>query len=244
MAGRVVVAILLLASLGANVALWRVAQGVYAREKRAAVADPRGRFVEANRKLAPRGEQLRVVAFGDSRIAQWPEPEFADLQWVNRGVGGETTTQLDLRFADDVLDLRPDVVVIQAGINDLVAASWSPAGRGERIESAAADRIAAWVAKLQAQDVRVVLFSIGPPASPSLARRMFWRDGVAAYADASNQSLAGLADTPGVDWIDTGSVLRDADGRFHPGVARDALHWTPEGYARLNAALASALGLP
>ena len=66
----------------------------------------------------------RIVVFGDSRAAQWADVlQVPGAQVVNRGISGETTAQMALRFERDVIALKPQIVVIQAGINDLVAAS-------------------------------------------------------------------------------------------------------------------------
>ena len=66
-----------------------------------------------------------MIFIGDSRIARWPTAALDD-RWevVNRGIAGETAAQLKQRFAADALALKPDSLVIETGINDLVAASF------------------------------------------------------------------------------------------------------------------------
>ena len=81
------------------------------------------RYREANSKLAPpsKGED-RVVFMGDSITDGWKLNEyFPNQPYVNRGISGQTTPQMLLRFRPDVIDLKPKVVVILAGTNDISA---------------------------------------------------------------------------------------------------------------------------
>ena len=80
-----------------------------------------GRYREANAALAPpsAGEN-RVVFFGDSITDMWKLGDsFPGKPYVNRGIGGQTTPQMLVRFREDVLDLQPKVVLILAGTNDI-----------------------------------------------------------------------------------------------------------------------------
>src|SRR5207302_2515822 len=81
------------------------------------------RYRDANSKLAPpaKGEG-RVVFMGDSITDGWKLAEyFPGEPYVNRGISGQTTSQMLLRFRPDVVDLKPKVVVILAGTNDISA---------------------------------------------------------------------------------------------------------------------------
>src|SRR3712207_3366490 len=83
-----------------------------------------GRYREANAKVAPpaKGEQ-RVVFMGDSITDSWDDPKYGGFfpgkPYVNRGISGQTTPQMLVRFRPDVLAHKPRVVVILAGTNDL-----------------------------------------------------------------------------------------------------------------------------
>jgi len=93
------------------------------------------RYREANAKLGPpaAGEN-RVVFFGDSITDIWKlEDSFPGKPYVNRGIGGQTTPQMLVRFRQDVIDLHPKVVVILAGTND-IAGNTGPM-RSEDIEA-------------------------------------------------------------------------------------------------------------
>ena len=198
-------------------------------------------FVEANRELAAT-TGTRMVLFGDSRIAQWdPLPALGSVQLVNRGIGGETTEQMRFRFEADVLDLEPDWVLLQAGINDLVAASLE-GPHGAETARRAADNLASFVTASRARGIRVALLSVIPSARRDLPRVLLWPASLNEDVEELNALLVPLSQREGVVWVDTAATLKDAAGDWHPHVNADTLHLTREGYARLNRALELALG--
>ena len=105
----------LVVSVLVNVALLRYSISEYRRAQKVRL-DPAGagRFDEANRNLpAPAQGEVRILLFGDSRVANWkPLPTLAGAQLVNRGHGGDTTAQLLLRLDRDVLTLQPGIVLL------------------------------------------------------------------------------------------------------------------------------------
>src|SRR5499427_10463432 len=116
------------------------------------------RYREANAKLGPptSGEN-RVVFFGDSITDIWKLPDsFPGKPYVNRGIGGQTTPQMLVRFRQDVIDLQPRVVVILAGTND-IAGNTGPM-RNEDIQG----NMASMVELARVHGIRVVLCSIMP----------------------------------------------------------------------------------
>jgi len=80
-------------------------------------------YWEKNEQLLSHpGSEWRVVFMGDSITEEWSRlhPEFFNNQsYINRGIGGQTTPQMLVRFRQDVIDLNPDVVAILAGTNDI-----------------------------------------------------------------------------------------------------------------------------
>ena len=79
-------------------------------------------YQEANKLLKTLEKPIEAVFFGDSITEGWPQfnPSFFDTNnFVGRGIGGQTTPQLLLRFRQDVLGLRPKKVILLAGINDI-----------------------------------------------------------------------------------------------------------------------------
>src|SRR5256885_11160525 len=82
------------------------------------------RYHDANTKvIAPSKSDARVVFMGDSITDSWDDPKFGGFfpgkPYIDRGISGQTTPQMLIRFRADVIDLRPKVVVILAGTNDL-----------------------------------------------------------------------------------------------------------------------------
>ena len=119
------------------------------------------RFKEADLKLgAPAAGENRVVFMGDSITEGWhfdvPGGVFAAKPYVNRGISGQTTPQMVLRFHQDVIALQPKVVVILAGTNDIAG------NTGPMTLEQTEDNIAAMAEMATANHIRVVLCSILP----------------------------------------------------------------------------------
>src|SRR5580765_6199796 len=116
------------------------------------------RYREANAKLSPAGAgENRVVFFGDSITDIWKlEDSFPGKPYVNRGIGGQTTPQMLVRFRQDVIDLHPKVVVILAGTND-IAGNTGPM-RSEDIEA----NYESFTELARANGIRVVYSSVLP----------------------------------------------------------------------------------
>ena len=116
------------------------------------------RYRDANAALEPPAPgENRVVFFGDSITDIWKlEESFPGKPYVNRGIGGQTTPQMLVRFRQDVIDLHPKVVVILAGTND-IAGNTGPM----RLEDIEAD-YASMAELARAQRIRVVFSSVLP----------------------------------------------------------------------------------
>ena len=133
------------------------------------------RYREENRKLgqAAPGEN-RVVFYGDSITDSWGRGQgrfFPDKPWINRGISGQTTPQMLVRFEQDVLALHPEAVVILAGIND-IAGNTGPESLGG-IE----DNFRAVVALSKSAHVRLLISSVLP------ASHFPWRPGADPTAE-------------------------------------------------------------
>jgi lysophospholipase L1-like esterase len=119
------------------------------------------RYREANAALAhPAKDEIRVVFMGDSITDGWSKPEFGGFfpgkPYVNRGISGQTTPQMLVRFRLDVIDLEPQVVVILAGTND-IAGNTGPITL-EQIEG----NLTSMAELGRAHGIRVVLSSVMP----------------------------------------------------------------------------------
>ena len=119
------------------------------------------RYHDANTKVAaPAKNENRVVFMGDSITDGWSNPRFGGFfpgkPYVNRGISGQTTPQMLIRFRPDVIALQPKMVVILAGTNDLAG------NTGPTTLEATEDNLAAMAELARANDIRVVLASVLP----------------------------------------------------------------------------------
>lgn len=197
-------------------------------------------FASANMKVQvpTKGSKLRVVLIGDSRVARWPmDPMASSYDVINRGIGGETTAQLAERFHADALALAPDVIVVESGINDLVAASFMGAESSAVVERAveALHLIAGAASK---QGIRVFIATIIPPAKPDFLRWPIWNETLRDLVAGANKRLANTEWPEWVSLIDLSAQV-SADGRTLAEEFRaDTLHLNEAGYRKLTGILA------
>jgi lysophospholipase L1-like esterase len=185
------------------------------------------------------GEKARtdpvVVFFGDSRASLWPAPARPGTTFINRGIDGHTSEQCLLRFDRHVTPLAPDVVILQVGINDLVAIASLPQERDELVDETSAN-IVEIAQRARALGAIVIVTTIFPPGRIPLAYRPFWSDEIEAAVVAVNEQVRGMAGE-GIVMFDTTPVLAASDGHVRPQYAADALHVNRAGYDALNEAL-------
>ena len=184
-------------------------------------------------------QKLRLVFFGDSRAAGWAAPNVDNYEFINRGIGGQTSVQTSQRFDDHVRPLQPDVVLIQVGINDLKAIALFPERREAIIANCKA-HIQQVVAESRKLGAVVILTTIFPVGEVPLERRPFWSDDVEAAIQDVNDYIFTLADEQ-VLILDTLPVLADAQGRLLPEYGKDELHLNAQGYVALNGELTTLL---
>jgi acyl-CoA thioesterase I len=201
------------------------------------------RYRDDNAKLeAPADGQPRVVFMGDSITDAWGRrlgvSFFAGKPYVNRGISGQTTPQMLIRFRPDVIDLKPVVVVILAGIND-IAGNTGPSTL-EAIEG----NLTSMVELAQGNGIRVVLATVTPAIDFS------WRSGTepAPKITALNTWIRAFTKTRGIVLLDYYAALATPEGGMKPGLASDGVHPTEEGYAVMaplaERAIAEALRQP
>lgn len=195
------------------------------------------RYKAENAEAMAKGRP-RVVFLGDSITELWRagDPGLFSDKVLDRGISGQTTSQILLRFQADVVALHPDVVHLMAGTND-VAQNTGPISDEDILAN-----IRAMIELAQANHIKVVLASIPPMARP------FWRPEILSAARIArlNDALRGLAAERGLVFVDYTSALRDADGGFRANLANDGVHPNRDGYALMRPlaehALAEALG--
>jgi lysophospholipase L1-like esterase len=182
-----------------------------------------GRYAEANQAL-PAREPGRVVFFGDSITDAWGRNGgtfFPGKPYVNRGISGQTTPQLLVRFRQDVIRLHPDAVVILAGTND-IAGNTGPS-TAEMIQ----DNFRSMAELARANGIVVILSSVLPAAEYP------WRKGLGPGPKiaALNQWLAGYCAGQGLVYVDYYSAMAGPDGGMKPGLSKDGVHPNAAGYA-------------
>ena len=183
---------------------------------------------------APRPGENRVVFLGDSITDFWGRGVergkfFPGKPYVNRGISAQTTAQMLLRFRADVVALKPRVVIILAGTND-IAGNTGPATDG-MIE----DNLASMSEIAQANGIKVVLSSLLP------VNDLFYADETESRPQrrirAINDWLRDYAAVKGFAYLDYYSVFADANGLMKPDLSNDGLHPNTRGY-RLMESLA------
>jgi lysophospholipase L1-like esterase len=234
-----VVAVLLLGvSLVGNLLLVRAAFE-YFKTNSAVRLDPLGLKVYASERAHPPAGHPLLVFFGDSRALMWGRPAAAGYAVVNRGIGFQTTAQVLARVDRDVVDLHPDVVVLEAGVNDLKAIADFPERRAEIVADCEAN-IRRIVDACRHAGATVVLTSVFELGDVSLWKRPFWSNDVAAAVNEVNAYLPTLA-SDGVLVYDANVALDDGHGHVRRPYQFDYLHLSPEGYAALTPGLLSLL---
>jgi lysophospholipase L1-like esterase len=193
------------------------------------------RYRAANAALpAPAAGENRVVFFGDSITDGWPIAEyFPGKPYVNRGIGGQTTSQMLVRFREDVIALQPKVVVILAGTND-IAGNTGPISLDD-IEANYAS-----IAELaNAHKIRVVYSSVLPVHNYTLESKEFFAQRSPEKILALNVWLKDYCAAHGCVYLDYFSALADDKGLMKKDLAGDGLHPNAAGY-KIMAPLAEA----
>lgn len=188
-------------------------------------------YREANAKLGPlKAGEDRVVFYGNSITEGWAPlftVMFPGKPYVGRGISGQTTPQLLVRFRQDVVALKPRVVVILAGTNDI--AGNTGASSLEMIE----DNLASMMEIAKANGIRVVLCSVLPVYDYP------WKPGLqpAPKIVTLNAWIRGYAGSVGAVYVDYHTAMKDSRDGLPPKLAMDGVHPTEAGY-RIMARLA------
>jgi lysophospholipase L1-like esterase len=228
---RIVVGVLLVASLLANVGLSLACRELYRREQRVRLHPT----FPAPAAVARSSQRTQVLFLGDSRMEEWPDLRKDRFVTINAGGPGETTAQIRLRAASALDAAQPELVVFQAGINDLKAIGALPE-QARDIEAKCLANSIALVELCRARGARVVLVPILPAAQPSLVRRVVWSSEIDAARVRINAELRRrFAGNDGVVML-TEPLLVVGDDDY-----RDTLHFTPEAYRKLEAATLAAI---
>jgi lysophospholipase L1-like esterase len=192
------------------------------------------RYRDDNTRLITSGAKVNAVFLGDSITEGWAstDPDFFSKGNVGRGISAQTTPQLLVRMHADVIALKPRVVHIMAGTNDIAH------NTGPMTAQDSQNNIMAMCEIAKAHRLRIVLGSV-PPAS-----KYWWRPEAQPKpaALAMNEWLRSHAKKIGAKYADYASVLTDAKGDVKLDLAKDEVHPTPAGYAAMRAVAEAAIG--
>jgi len=184
----------------------------------ASAADPNNlqRYAEANTKLPPLGTLPRVVFLGDSITDLWRFNEyFSGRDFINRGIGGQTTIQMLGRFLEDVAGTHPKAVVVLGGTND-IARGISP----QAIE----DNLTMIGDLSKARGIKAVFASLLPVNGEAEKARP------TATIRQINKWIQEYCRREGFVYLDYYSALADANGQLPADVSDDGLHPNARGY--------------
>lgn len=182
------------------------------------------RYADENTKLGtPMEKEKRIVFMGNSITEAWSAmyPEFfADKPYINRGISGQTTPQMLVRFRQDVIQLKPYAVVILAGTND-IAGNTGPAELPE-----IAGNIFSMAELARSNGIKVLLCSVLPAADYP------WRPGLkpAGKIAKLNAMLKDYAMQHNIIWVDFYTCMNNGSGGLKAEFTYDGVHPNLEGY--------------
>jgi lysophospholipase L1-like esterase len=185
------------------------------------------RYRSANTRLAPANPaEDRVVFVGDSITDSWHlDKSFPGKPYVNRGIGGQTTPQMLIRFRPDVIDLNPKVVVILAGTND-IAGNTGPMTLGE-IEA----NLATMTELAHLHGIRVVLSSVTPVSDYTERSKKYFPLRPPDQILEINRWIKDYAARNNCIYLDYFSAMVDDKGLLQRDLSEDGLHPNDKGFA-------------
>jgi lysophospholipase L1-like esterase len=174
----------------------------------------------------PKPGEKRVVFFGDSITDFWGRTVgdfFPGKGYINRGISGQTTPQMLLRFRADVIALKPAVVVILAGTNDIAG------NTGASTLAMIEDNLSSMTELARVHGIRVVIATLLPVAdyvdNAQTTRRPL------SYIVALNSWIRGYAAREHLSLLDYYPLMVDAKGELKRELSDDGLHPNSQGYA-------------
>ena len=165
---------------------------------------------------------------GDSITEEWSNlyADYFDTEgYINRGIGGQTTPQMLIRFKPDVIDLEPDIVVILAGTNDIAG------NTGPSNVKMITDNIFSMAELARAHQIKVVLSSILPVFEYEWAKEI--KD-VPATIDSVNDELKKYVNDHGLVYLDYFSSMVDERKGMKKDYSYDGVHPNQDGYILMS----------
>lgn len=193
------------------------------------------RYKDDNTVVLNSKKKVDVVFMGNSITEGWVKshPEFfSENNYTGRGISGQTTSQMLLRFQNDVVALKPRLVVINAGTNDIAE------NTGIYNPDFTFNNIKAMADIAKSNGIKVIIASVLPAAA------FPWRKEITdapQKVDALNSKLKQYAQSNKLIFVDYNTAMRDAKGGMREGLAKDGIHPTPSGYAVMEPIIKSAI---
>jgi len=182
------------------------------------------RYSSDNKLLGlPKADEKRVVFMGNSITESWSvyQPEFFEgKSYINRGISGQTTPQMLIRFRPDVIDLKPQIVVILAGINDIAG------NTGPSTEKMIVDNIVSMAELAKSNSVDVILCSILPANDFSWSQNQNPSPKILAV----NQALKKYSKINGMVYLDYYTSMVDEKEGLIEDYGLDSVHPNKKGY--------------
>jgi len=195
-----------------------------------------GRYREDNARLkAPEPGEKRVVFMGNSITEGWINtcPEFFEGKpYIDRGISGQTTPQMLVRFRQDVIDLKPAVVVLLCGINDIAE------NTGPSTLEMIVGNISSMAELAKANGIKIVMCSVLP------AYDFPWRPGLepAEKVVALNKWIKAYTAENGFIYLDYFSSMADKRNGMKAEYSEDGVHPNKAGYLVMEGLLEKVLG--
>ena len=187
------------------------------------------RYEDDNLKVGlPKKDERRVVFMGDSITEEWSNlyPEyFTEKGYINRGIGGQTTPQMLIRFKPDVVDLKPEIVVVLAGTNDIAG------NTGPSNAKMITDNIFSMAEIAKAHQMKVVLSSILPVYEYDWAKEI--KD-LPSTIQAVNEALKQYASDHELIYLDYFSSMVDERQGLNSDYTSDGVHPNESGYILMS----------
>ena len=194
------------------------------------------RFKADNERIMKSGEFPEVVFMGNSITENWAyfHPDFfSKHNYCGRGIGGQTSAQMLLRFTADVINLHPKAVVIMAGTNDVAHNTyWVEPNK-------VVENVVAMCNLAKANGIVPIISSIPPCAS------FVWNPEIKNAAQTIvdiNKSLKAYAEANGIVYVDYHAALADEQNAFPKALSDDGCHPNPDTYFIMEKLVLEAIG--
>lgn len=190
-----------------------------------------GRYEKENATIQ---HPVKAVFMGNSITDAWPSADpdfFTENGYVGRGIGGQVSAQMLLRFRQDVINLKPQAVVILAGTNDIAHNDYA------MTPEQTFNNVVSMIQLAQANDITVILCSTMP------ASQFGWRPQLkpAEEIKTLNEKFKAYAEEHDIIYVDYHSAMQDEQGGLPKRYSEDGVHPTLEGYKVMEGLVQEAL---